>query len=123
VQVDDGFTPMDHETFHRQGSALWLDSRMNTYAITYVYSSDTAALDEHRPAHRAHLGALAVAGSILASGPVSQGDMSGALIIVRAENTDAALELLSQDPFWLQGLVVDRAVVEWKIVIGKWAQS
>ncbi len=96
---------------------------MNTFAITYVYSSDSAALDEHRPAHRAYLGALAVAGSILASGPVRHDGMSGALIIVRAESADAALELLSQDPFWLQGLVVDRAVVEWQIVIGQWAQS
>lgn len=96
---------------------------MNTYAITYVYSSDAAQLDEHRPAHRAYLQALAVTGSIKASGPVSQEGLSGALIIVKASSVEDALALLEHDPFWQKGLIVDRAAVQWNIVIGPWSQN
>ncbi|ACV08906.1 YCII-related [Jonesia denitrificans DSM 20603] len=103
--------------------APWLNVGMQTFAITYVYSEDTAALDEHRPAHRAYLSALAASGSLLASGPVRQEDMTGALIIVQAPHAGAAIALLEGDPFWQQGLVLDRAVVEWNIVIGAWAET
>ncbi|WP_313277408.1 YciI family protein [Timonella senegalensis] len=96
---------------------------MQTFAITYVYSPNVAALDKHRPSHRAYLTALAAAGSVMASGPVRQEDMSGALIVVRAADAGAALGLLEQDPFWQAGLVVDRAVVEWNIVVGPWATA
>ncbi|WP_435300078.1 YciI family protein [Timonella sp. A28] len=94
---------------------------MHTFAITYVYAENPAALDEHRPAHRAYLQALATTGTVLASGPVRHDDMNGALIIVRAESSEAALALLEHDPFWVNSLVVDRAVVSWNIVIGQWA--
>ncbi|WP_029069655.1 YciI family protein [Jonesia quinghaiensis] len=96
---------------------------MQTFAITYVYSEDTAGLDAHRPAHRAYLRALAASGSLLASGPVRQEDMTGALIIVQADNAGAAVALLEEDPFWQEGLVLDRAVVEWNILIGAWAET
>lgn len=95
---------------------------MPTFAITYVYSSDSTALDSVRPAHRAYLQALVVTGAVVASGPVKSGDMAGALIIVRAVDTDAAMRLLEHDPFFQQGLVLDRAIVEWNIVLGEWAQ-
>jgi uncharacterized protein YciI len=96
---------------------------MQTFAITYVYTDDTAGLNEHRPSHRAFLQALALTDVVQASGPVSAGDMSGALIIVKAADEAAALSLLDHDPFWKLGLVADRAVVSWNIVIGKWAQE
>lgn len=96
---------------------------MQTFAVTYVYKNDPASLDQVRPAHRAYLQALAVTGTVCASGPVKQGDMNGALIIVRAPNEDSALEYLAHDPFYLEGLVVDRDIVEWNIVIGRWAQD
>jgi len=95
---------------------------MQTYAVTYVYNQDDAGRVANRPAHRAYLQALAVAGSIQASGPVQHEGMTGALIIIRAADAAAALALLEQDPFWQMGLIADRAVVEWNIVIGPWAQ-
>ena len=96
---------------------------MQTFAITYVYSENTSALNEHRPAHRGFLGGLSAAGMLLASGPVRQADMTGALIIVQAENAGAAAAMLDNDPFYKLGLVIDRAVVEWDIVIGAWADA
>ncbi|XBH22755.1 YciI family protein [Jonesiaceae bacterium BS-20] len=109
---------MTHATIY-----AWLDLAMQTFAITYVYSENTAALDENRPAHRGFLSGLAAAGMLLASGPVRQSDMTGALIIVQAENAGAAAALLDNDPFFKLGLVLDRAVVEWDIVIGAWASE
>lgn len=95
---------------------------MQTFAITYVYSENVTALDENRAAHRGFLSGLAAAGMLLASGPVRQADMTGALIIVSAENAGAAAAMLDNDPFFQLGLVLDRAVVEWNIVIGPWAE-
>lgn len=95
---------------------------MSTYAVTYLYTDDPATLDEHRPAHRAFLQALALTDVVQASGPVSSGEMSGALIIVNGESEEQVLTLLEHDPFWKVGVIADRAVVSWNIVIGKWAQ-
>lgn len=95
---------------------------MPTFAVTYVYTDDVATINEHRPSHRAFLQALALTDVVQASGPVSAGGMSGALIIAQAETEAAALALLDHDPFWKLGVIADRAVVEWNIVIGKWAE-
>lgn len=94
---------------------------MTTYAVTYVYSDDSAARDTHRPAHRAFLGGLYAAGILLASGPVSDEDMQGALLILQGESAEAVGRILDADPFAQQELVAARAVTEWTVVFGPWA--
>ena len=39
------------------------------FALTYVYTDDSARIDEVRPAHRAFLRELHESGTLLASGP------------------------------------------------------
>lgn len=94
---------------------------MTTYAVTYVYTDDSATRDTHRPAHRAFLGGLYAAGILLASGPVSDDDMQGALLILSGESADAVSAILDADPFHQQQLVAARAVTEWTVVFGPWA--
>jgi len=89
---------------------------MSTYAVSYTYTDDVATRDEVRPDHRAFLRALNADGVVRASGPVDGG--VGALLILEAESADAALAVLDEDPFALRGLVAERGVRQWDVVIG-----
>ena len=91
---------------------------MTTFAVTYVYDDRAAARDALRPAHRAFLTGLKAAGVLRASGPVSDGDMQGALLVLDAPSAEAAGTILDSDPFAVDGLVAARAVAEWTVVIG-----
>lgn len=95
---------------------------MSLYAVHYSYSDDTAARDEHRPAHREFLTALATDGVVLLSGPYAPVDEApdAALILVRGESAAEIVELLREDPFQQQGLVEQVAVREWSPIIGQW---
>jgi len=95
---------------------------MSLYAVTYAYTDDTELADQVRPVHRGFLSGLFASGSLLASGPVSSGDMRGALIIVRADSEQGALDLLETDPFNEAGVVADRAAVAWTCVYGPWSE-
>jgi uncharacterized protein YciI len=89
---------------------------MATYVITYTYRDDQAAdRDTHRAAHRAYLGGLVEAGSMLSSG--AHVDGSGATLIARAGSTAEVEEMLARDPFVVQGLATHH-VVEWNPVLG-----
>ena len=90
---------------------------MPIYAVTYVYSPDTDALDRLRPEHRAF---LADADGVLLSGPT---DDNGALIIWEAKSAAEVEEVLDEDPFWSADLITERAVVGWSPVIGPWRDS
>ena len=97
---------------------------MPVFAVTYTYAPSAPKLDEHRPAHRAFLGALNEAGSVIASGPLpaTEDAAAGALILVEADDAAAATALLDQDPFRREGLVAERTVREWLPVIGSLAR-
>lgn len=94
---------------------------MTTYAVTYVYDARSAERDTHRPAHRGFLSGLYAAGVLLASGPVSDGDMQGALLIVQADSAEKVAAILDADPFIVNKLVADRAITEWTVVFGPWS--
>lgn len=92
---------------------------MTVYAVRYDYSEQAAARDEHRPAHRAFLATLADDGVLLLSGPFSDRP-DGALIVLEADDAEAARALLREDPFQQQGLVERVTVREWTLVLGSW---
>lgn len=101
---------------------------MTTYAVTYVYADDPAALDAHRADHRAFLRGLHASGTLHASGPqppaTGEGGVTaaaGALLVLEADSPRAALEILDTDPFRAQGLVAERSAREWTVVIGGFA--
>ncbi len=96
---------------------------MATFAVTYVYSSDSARLDELRPEHRAFLGGLNARGVLRVSGPLpgTHDAPAGALLVIDADDVAGALATLDADPFRRAGLVVERSAREWVPVIGGFA--
>ncbi|GAB3163051.1 hypothetical protein GCM10027059_16760 [Myceligenerans halotolerans] len=101
---------------------------MTTYAVTYVYADDAAALDAHRADHRAFLRGLHEAGTLRASGPQPAATSEdgtttpgGALLVLEADSPAAVLGMLDEDPFRKEGLVTARSVREWTVVIGGFA--
>lgn len=90
---------------------------MTLHAVIYRYSTDTAALDEHRPAHREYLRSLHEQGTIVVSGPLTDG-APGALLILDAADADEVAALLDKDPFRVLGLIADREIRRWAPVFG-----
>ncbi|MCA5893565.1 YciI family protein [Isoptericola sp. NEAU-Y5] len=98
---------------------------MAVFAVTYVYVSDAARLDDVRPDHRAFLGELHAQGVLHVSGPLPpspDGAPAGALLVVEAEDVTTALRVLDEDPFRRAGLLADRSAREWVPVIGGFAR-
>lgn len=85
---------------------------MITTAVFYTYADDPERLAEIRPAHREHLGHLKDEGKLLGSGPLEPG---GALILMNTGDTEEALAWLSEDPFLLNGMIVERSARRWTI--------
>lgn len=98
---------------------------MSLFAVHYTYSDDTAARDEHRPAHREFLAGLAHDGVLLISGPYADVAEApdAALLILRGDSAAELVELLREDPFQQQGLVEQVAVREWTPVLGAWFEG
>ncbi|MDN6177931.1 MAG: YciI family protein [Micrococcaceae bacterium] len=91
---------------------------MTIFAVEYVYAADSeAARDEHRPAHRAFLGTLTDAFSLVASGPYVDG--SGALLLIKAPSEEALAAKLGEDPFNANSLVAALRLTEWSPVTGE----
>lgn len=84
-------------------------------AVGYQYVTDRD-LSEVRPAHRGFLRELHEAGSLLTSGPLPASN--GALIVMEAASPEAALELLEEDPFLVEGCIAARTAEEWQPVLG-----
>jgi uncharacterized protein len=93
---------------------------MTVYAVQYAYTDDTARRDEVRPEHRAYLASLLDEGTLLASGPWTDG-AAGALLLVSAGSAAEVERLLDADPFTREGVVADRTVREWNPVFGPWS--
>lgn len=94
---------------------------MPIFAVHYTYAEANATgRDEHRPAHRQWLRDLLGQHIVLSSGAYPDG--SGALILLSLPDIDAAERLLSQDPFALAGVVDGVRIVEWRPVMGAFAE-
>lgn len=92
---------------------------MPVFAVEYAYDDRAQERDAARPAHRAFLRELLQDGTLLASGPLTDG--SGALLVVVADDDDAALAVLDADPFRAAGLVRSRTARGWAPVLGPWS--
>lgn len=95
---------------------------MTFFAVHYSYVDDSAALDELRPQHRAHLRALFDNGLLVASGPLDT-EPSTALLLFRTESEAVVRDALNGDPFMRAGLVREHTVTPWRPVIGVFAQE
>lgn len=90
---------------------------MPTFAVTYRYVDQPERLDEHRPEHRTFLRSLHEHGTILLSGPFTEGP-AGALLITRGESAEQIRSALDDDPFHREELIAERTLRPWNIVVG-----
>ncbi|QWW20527.1 hypothetical protein I6B53_05565 [Schaalia sp. 19OD2882] len=97
---------------------------MALYVIEYTYDHSLASLlQTFRPAHRQFLRDLNAKGVLVASGWLREGSEEGALIILHADSAAAAAAHLEEDPFNVQGFIVQRRVREWIPTIGEGAEG
>lgn len=90
-----------------------------TFAVTYVYGGPADVLAARRPEHREYLAALAQQGHVLASGPLDDDGPAGALLIFSADDAAEVERLTDEDPLVRHGVVTERTVRPWKVVIGR----
>ncbi len=92
---------------------------MKHFAVIYSYAPDSEQIVTLRPEHREFLGGLLDEGTLVGSGPYTDGH-GGALIIVRlAEPATIAdvEELMDGDPFHRENALAARRIREWNPVI------
>lgn len=98
------------------------DAVMPTFAVQYTYDARHDLQAAIRPEHRDYLRSLAVDGSLLGSGPYTDG-VPGALLVFRAHDRATLDELLSGDPFARAGLIAATTVRTWDVVLGPWSKQ
>ena len=90
---------------------------MPLYLVRYHYTDDAQAQALVRPAHRQYLADL---GEVLVgSGPT---DDNGAALVFQTDSVDAVTTMVDDDPFRTGGFIAEWDVVEWTLVLGRWAQ-
>ncbi|KAA0919579.1 YciI family protein [Dietzia sp. ANT_WB102] len=90
---------------------------MPLFAVTYRYeATQTVQREANKPAHREWLVRRVEDGSIRSVGPFVDG--SGALLLVEADDREAARSLVNDDPHCLRGMVSKITVREWSPVFG-----
>lgn len=90
---------------------------MPVFAATYRYADDPPRLDQHRPRHRAFLADLHRDGILHLSGPLQS--PAGGLLILTGDSPRDVEETLDADPFHQEGLIAEREIREWTVVIGR----
>ncbi|GAA4956688.1 uncharacterized protein YciI [Nonomuraea thailandensis] len=88
---------------------------MALFVLTYGYH-DTPLRAERREEHLAHLSKLLEQGSLVAAGPCA--DLTAGIIILRAEDEQAARALVDQDPYTRLQVTKDRTLREWRVTVG-----
>jgi uncharacterized protein YciI len=95
---------------------------MATYSISCVDGPDGARLRlEHMKAHLAHI--ETVIDDILIAGPVQDkdgGSHVASLLVLKAENIEAARAWLERDPYFKAGVWKSVEIVPFKPVAGTW---
>lgn len=97
---------------------------MAFYVIEYTYDHALDSLiQDFRPAHRQFLRELNTKGDLLASGFLRDAMSTDAMIIMRADSAADALATLEEDPFFVNGFILERRAREWTPTIGAHAEE
>jgi len=88
---------------------------MPTYVREIAMEPGDEARLAVRPEHRAYVAGLFEAGSIRMSGPLA--DDTGAVIVYRADDLDAAQALVDADPYVRERVVREVSLREWNVVV------
>ncbi|HJC60768.1 MAG TPA: hypothetical protein H9755_10660 [Candidatus Dietzia intestinigallinarum] len=90
---------------------------MALFAVTYRYeAAQTEGREANKPAHREWLAARVADGTIVTVGPFVDG--SGALLLVEADDDEAARSLVDGDPHCVKGFVSEITIRGWMPVYG-----
>jgi uncharacterized protein YciI len=89
---------------------------MAWYLVEIRYVQEKLA--DVRPRHREYLSGHAAEGRVAVAGPL--GDGTGGLTLWQAEDEAALTELIDSDPYFLEGVIAERTVREFKPVLGAW---
>ncbi|RJQ84400.1 YciI family protein [Amycolatopsis panacis] len=89
---------------------------MAWYLVEIRYVPEKLA--DVRPRHRAYLNEHAAQGRVAVAGPL--GDDTGGLGLWQAENEAELQTLIDNDPYYLEGVVAERSVREFRPVLGSW---
>lgn len=94
-------------------------SKIFAAIIKDVENSDAARAELRQP-HLDHIAAsvphLSLAGPLLDDA----GKSVGSLLIVKAENAEAARQLVQQDPYYTAGIWAEIQIIEFKASAGEW---
>ncbi|GIG54495.1 YciI family protein [Demequina activiva] len=91
---------------------------MTTFTIEYAYDDRSDERDQHRPAHRAYLAALADEGTMLAYGRYDDDGAPGALLVCEAASLEEVEAIIEGDPFVRAGLVPEHRIRVWPALFG-----
>ena len=90
---------------------------MAIFHVTYQHA-DEQAWQENLMPHVQWLVAKLKEGSLRASGPLNGTDPRSAVLIVAAEDREAAEAVLADDPYVINGAVTGKLITEWDPIFG-----
>jgi len=88
------------------------------YAVVYRYVDDPEFVQRHRPAHREFIRGLVGTRGLIVSGRADGGDQPSGLLVFEAESRLDLEGILDDDPFWIEGIIEKREILEWSIAAG-----
>jgi len=91
---------------------------MPLFTAILEYGPDAEHRQSVRPSHREYQRNLLATGKLHEAGPFA--DDSGAVIVYNAADLAEVQEIMSNDPFALQGVIVGATVKEWNVVMSKY---
>lgn len=90
---------------------------MPLYVAVLTFTEDKAHLLQVRPRHREYLKELLEAGKLHESGPFA--DDSGGVVVYDAADEAELDEIVANDPYTSEGIVVSRTIKEWNLVLSR----
>ncbi|SDC87732.1 YciI family protein [Actinokineospora iranica] len=92
---------------------------MTWFTVDTRYVEDRDLLAAARPAHRDYITGLVETGQVVAAGPWA--DDLGGFVVFKVTDRAELDKLLAEDPYTTESVAADRAIREWKILLGPWA--
>ncbi|WP_033290023.1 YciI family protein [Amycolatopsis jejuensis] len=89
---------------------------MAWYLVEIRYVQEKLA--DVRPRHRAYISDHAAQGNVAVAGPLA--DDTGGLVLWQADDEAALTKLIDNDPYYLEGVVAERSVREFRPTLGAW---
>lgn len=91
---------------------------LTTHIVIYRYVNDSSGRDHHRADHRTFIRNLHAEGRLIFSGPFTDSDFPGAVLMVLGSSLEEVHQLMDNDPFHLAGLIYQREVRSFRLGIG-----